>query len=113
RRAAAAEDRGRHGRAATPGHRPRARLQAAAMNRLGLRARVTATVAIGALLLSTAIAALSYQVIRSSMLFERERTAERTFFNNQATVRDRIGDPSTYGEALKFFEGRIPVLYDS
>jgi len=84
------------------------------MRPLGLRARVTATVAIGALVLSTAIAALSYQFIRGTLLGERERTATRTAFYDAAIVNARIGgtDPD-YVQILSSFDtgpGRRPVL---
>ena len=45
------------------------------MRRLGLRARVTAAFAIGALLLSAPMALVSYELTRRSLLDERERTA--------------------------------------
>jgi two-component system, OmpR family, sensor histidine kinase MtrB len=81
------------------------------MNRLGLRARITATVAIGALVLSTAIAVLSYQFIRTSMLQERQRVAQRTAFYNASLVGLRIAGPDPdYVAVLSAFQGRQPVL---
>lgn len=81
------------------------------MRPLGLRARVTATVAIGALMLSATIAALSYQFIRGSMLLERERTANRTAFYDASIVSARIsGSEPDYAQVLSVFEGRRPVL---
>ncbi len=47
------------------------------MRRPGLRARVTAGFAVGALLVSAAMALLSYQLTESFLLDERERTARR------------------------------------
>ncbi|MGC9670586.1 sensor histidine kinase [Planosporangium sp. 12N6] len=55
------------------------------MKRPGLRVRLMAGFAAGALLLSTSIAVLSYELTRRSLLAERERTAVRvTYFD--ATV---------------------------
>ena len=87
RRAAAAEDRGRPGQPAAPGDRARPRLQAAAMRRPGLRARVTAGFAVGALVLSASMALVSYELTRSSLLDERERTAMRAAYFDAAVVR--------------------------
>jgi signal transduction histidine kinase len=82
------------------------------MTPLGLRARVTATMAIGALVLSATIAAVSYQLIRITMLGERERTGERTAFANSVVVSARIGGPNPdYLQALGVFEGRRPQLH--
>lgn len=61
------------------------------MIRAGLRTRVTAAFTAGALLLSTAMALVSYQLTRTSLLDERERTAIRTAFLEAAVVRARLG----------------------
>lgn len=57
------------------------------MRRLGLRARVTAAFAIGALLLSALMALISYELVRRSLLDERERTALRAAYFDAAVVR--------------------------
>ncbi|SCF08235.1 Signal transduction histidine kinase [Micromonospora viridifaciens] len=57
------------------------------MNRLGLRARVTAAFAIGALLLAAAMALFSYDLTRRSLLEERERAAIRAAYFDAAIVR--------------------------
>jgi signal transduction histidine kinase len=56
------------------------------MRRLGLRARVTAGFAAGALVLSASMALLSYELTRSSLLAERERTATRTTYFDATVV---------------------------
>ncbi len=61
------------------------------MSPLGLGARVTVTVAVGALVLSAALATLSYQFIRTSLLDERERSANRITFYNASIVRGQLG----------------------
>ncbi len=83
------------------------------IGRLGMRARVTAIVAIGALVLSTAIAVLSYQIIRYSLLTERERTASRTAFADAAVVRNRLSSGTDVVDALRLLgtgTGRRPAL---
>ncbi|MEV4490647.1 HAMP domain-containing sensor histidine kinase [Micromonospora coxensis] len=57
------------------------------MRRLGLRARVTAAFAVGALLLSALMALVSYELVRRSLLAERERTAVRAAYFDAAVVR--------------------------
>lgn len=57
------------------------------MRRLGLRARVTAGFAVGALLLSAVMALVSYELTRRSLLQERERTALRAAYFDAAVVR--------------------------
>jgi two-component system, OmpR family, sensor histidine kinase MtrB len=57
------------------------------MRRLGLRARVTVVMAGGALILTTAVATLSYEFTRGSLLGERERTATRTTYFDATAVR--------------------------
>ncbi|MFF5175210.1 sensor histidine kinase [Micromonospora sp. NPDC000089] len=57
------------------------------MRRLGLRARVTAGFAVGALLLSAVMALVSYDLTRRSLLEERERTALRAAYFDAAVVR--------------------------
>jgi signal transduction histidine kinase len=56
------------------------------MRSAGLRTRVTAGFAAGALILSTLMAVVSYQMIRGSLLQERERTATRAAYYNAAVV---------------------------
>jgi signal transduction histidine kinase len=57
------------------------------MRRLGLRTRVTAIFAGGALALSASMALLSYHLTSSSLLSERERTATRTTYFDATVVK--------------------------
>ncbi|MER7890165.1 HAMP domain-containing sensor histidine kinase [Micromonospora sp. NPDC094482] len=57
------------------------------MTRLGLRARVSAGFAVGALLLAASMALFSYDLTRRSLLEERERTAVRAAYFDAAVVR--------------------------
>jgi hypothetical protein len=52
----------------------------------GLRARVTAAFAVGALLLSASMATASYELTRRSLLAERERTAVRAAYFDATVV---------------------------
>lgn len=60
------------------------------MKRAGLRTRVTAGFTAGAFLLSASMALVSYQLTRSSLLDERERTAVRAAYLEAAVVRARL-----------------------
>ncbi|NES13165.1 MULTISPECIES: cell wall metabolism sensor histidine kinase WalK [Micromonospora] len=64
------------------------------MTRLGLRARVTAAFAVGALLLAASMALFSYDLIRRSLLDERERTAVRAAYYDAAVVRSGLDTES-------------------
>ncbi|WP_199516637.1 sensor histidine kinase [Nucisporomicrobium flavum] len=70
--------------------------------KVGLRTRVSAAFAVGALLLSACVSMVSYELARSTLIHERERTALRaTYFD--ATVVD-AGLPSRssdVGEVLR------------
>jgi signal transduction histidine kinase len=88
-------------------------MRVAAVRRLGLRARITATLAIGALVLSTTIATLSYQLIRGSVLAERERTALRVTAYDWGVVSARLGPGTDPGEvlgSLRAGQGRRPLV---
>ncbi|MEO3748526.1 HAMP domain-containing sensor histidine kinase [Plantactinospora sp. B5E13] len=72
------------------------------MNRAGLRTRVTVGFAAGALLLSTTMALVSYQITRSSLLEDRERNAVRAAYLEAAVIRTRLGtDRPDVGETLR------------
>lgn len=62
--------------------------------RLGLRARVTATFAIGALLLSGALASITYFAVRASLLRDQETTATREAVANALIVRNGLASRS-------------------
>jgi two-component system sensor histidine kinase MtrB len=57
------------------------------MRRPGLRTRVTAGFAVGALLLSASMAGLSYDLTRRTLLASRERTAVRAAYQDAAVVQ--------------------------
>ncbi|HWG92902.1 MAG TPA: HAMP domain-containing sensor histidine kinase [Mycobacteriales bacterium] len=60
------------------------------MRRLGLRARITATFALGALALSAALSMASYQVVRQNLLDDRERSLVRSAYFDAAVVREGL-----------------------
>ncbi|MFG3417196.1 sensor histidine kinase [Micromonospora sp. NPDC048063] len=85
------------------------------MRRLGLRARVSAGFAVGALLLSASMALVSYELTRRSLLDERERTAVRAAYFDAAVVRTGLDteDPDVV-EVLRSLDtggNRRPLLH--
>ena len=84
------------------------------MRSVGLRARVTAGFAVGALMLSAVMAFASYQLISTSLLQERERTAIRAAYFNAAVVNAGLGgdqpDVADALQALDTGEAREPLL---
>ncbi|MEU4793913.1 HAMP domain-containing sensor histidine kinase [Micromonospora tulbaghiae] len=85
------------------------------MTRPGLRARVTAAFAVGALLLSTLMALFSYDLTRRSLLDERERTAVRAAYYDAAVVRSGLdtGTPDVVAvlRSLDTGSARRPLLH--
>lgn len=72
------------------------------MRRPGLRARVTAGFALGALLVSACVALLSYQLTEQFLLSQREATAQRTVFREAEIVRAALAtDPADIGAVLR------------
>jgi two-component system, OmpR family, sensor histidine kinase MtrB len=63
--------------------------------RLGLRARVTLTFAVGALGLSTLMAGITYFTARQTFLSERQAAEQRQAFANAALVQNALRSPST------------------
>lgn len=61
--------------------------------RLGLRSRVTLAFAFGALLLSAALCALSYFLVRNYLLDQRETSAVREAYLNAQLARDGLRSP--------------------
>lgn len=57
---------------------------------LGLRSRVTAAFGVGALLVSTALAAITYETARQYLLNERQSTAVHQTYVNAALVRTSV-----------------------
>ncbi len=69
---------------------------------LGLRARVTVTFALGALVLSAAMAALTYSTAREYFLRQRQDAVTRQAFDNAALVRSGLlAQPSDVLDLLK------------
>jgi signal transduction histidine kinase len=62
------------------------------VTRAGLRTRVTAGFAAGALMLSVVMALVSYQLTRDRLLEERERTVVRAALADAAVVREGLRD---------------------
>lgn len=69
------------------------------MKVIGLRARVSAAFAVGALLLSACISLVSYESTRNTLFAERERTAVRATYYDAAVVNAGIAgvDPDVLG----------------
>ena len=64
------------------------------VRRLGLRARITAVFALGALALSASLALTTYELTRTSLLAERERAAVRAAYLDAAFIRTGLGGES-------------------
>ncbi|MCM4085049.1 HAMP domain-containing sensor histidine kinase [Paractinoplanes hotanensis] len=84
------------------------------MKRAGLRTRVTAGFAAGALTLSAAMALVSYQLTRDMLIEQRERTLARAAISDAAVVRAGLdGDRPDIAQALRALdtgENRQAVL---
>lgn len=61
------------------------------MRRAGLRTRVVAAFSAGAMLLSAAVALISYQIIRESLVDARERSTVRAAYFDATVVRAELG----------------------
>ncbi|WP_026185132.1 sensor histidine kinase [Salinispora pacifica] len=85
------------------------------MRHLGLRARVTAGFAVGAALLASSMALISYDLTRRSLLDERERTAVRAAYFDAAVVRIGLNtDEPDVVEVLRSLDtgsSRRPLLH--
>ena len=83
-------------------------------SRLGLRARITLSFAIGALLLSALLSATTWALTRANLLNQRERAATVIVYQNAGIVQKRIS-PETDTQALLSSLtsplGAQPVLY--
>jgi two-component system sensor histidine kinase MtrB len=84
------------------------------MTRLGLRARVTVLFAGGALVLTTALAVTTYEVVRHNLVIERQRSAVRAAYFDAAVVRQGISsddaDVVAALRALDTGQGRRPLI---
>ena len=75
------------------------------MRRVGLRTRVTAVFAAGALALSAALAGTTYELVRTSLLEERERAAVRAATLDASLVRQGLsGDEPDISLVLRNLE---------
>ncbi len=68
--------------------------------RLGLRARVTAAFAIGAFVLSTLMAGITYFTARQTLLNDRQSAVQRQAFANASFVQSALRSPGTQVSAL-------------
>jgi two-component system sensor histidine kinase MtrB len=84
------------------------------LSRLGLRARVTALFALGALAVSATLAGITYQVTRQNLVDERERTLERSAYLDAVIVRQGLRvedvDPVSVLQALDIGDTRQPLI---
>jgi len=75
---------------------------------LGLRARVTATFAIGAFALSTLMAGITYFTARQTYLNERQGADQRQVFANALLVQNALRSPGADAEQLIGSAGPLP-----
>lgn len=68
--------------------------------RLGLRARVIVLFALGAMLLSFALALATYSVTRNNLVQERERSAIRSAFFDARVAEQGLGDPTAQPDVV-------------
>jgi two-component system, OmpR family, sensor histidine kinase MtrB len=78
---------------------------------LGLRARVTATFAIGAFALSTLMAGITYFTARQSYLNERQGADQRQTFANALLVQNALRSSTTSPDQLIGSTGPLPGSY--
>lgn len=87
------------------------------MRRLGLRARVTAAFALGALVLSVVLATLTYELVRTEAMRSEQSADDRQAFVSANLIRSglRTADPDVplLLSGLAVPSGSIPVLYGS
>lgn len=83
--------------------------------RLGLRARASAVFGLGALGVSSLLATATYELTRTSLVAERERTAVRAAYFDAAVVRQGLGsDASGIVDVLRSLDtgqARRPLIY--
>ncbi len=89
-------------------HRPR---RTRLSEGLGLRARVTATFAIGAFALSALMAGITYFTARQSYLNERQGADQRQTFANALLVQNALRSPGTQPDQLIGSAGPLPGSY--
>lgn len=90
-------------------------LRALPARRLGLRARVTLVFALGALLLSALLAGITFAVVRTNLLAQRESTALNQAYTNAGFVRNRLpADATTLNgilASLRTTGGSNPIIF--
>ncbi len=76
------------------------RLRRIRVGRLGLRARITLSFALGALILSSLLAGVTFAVVRSTVVRQREDNAIRQAYVNASTLAPRlaVANPDVQGE---------------
>jgi signal transduction histidine kinase len=84
--------------------------------RLGLRARVTAAFALGALFTAALLAATTFGISREQLIRQRESAAQIPFFNNARIVREQLrtsGEIDAQGllQGLQTVSGSRPILF--
>ncbi len=86
------------------------------LRRLGLRARVTAVFALGALLVSTALAGITFWTARQYFLRQRESTDLGQAYVNASFVRSALRSPNTdipqLLDSVDSVPGSHSILYD-
>lgn len=90
------------------------------MNRLGLRARITLTFVLGAMLLAAMLSAITYGLTREILLRQRDASAVNRVFSNAIIVRGDLStttsDPAGFDTLLASLptpEGAQPVIYSA
>ena len=91
------------------------RQQTRLSRRLGLRARVTAAFTIGALVLSTLMAGITYFTARQTLLSDRESAEQRQAFANASIIQSALRAPGTQVSELigsvDTLPGSLSVLF--
>jgi two-component system sensor histidine kinase MtrB len=86
-------------------------------SRLGLRARVTATFAVGAFVLSALLAGITYFSARQAFVNERQSAAQHQAFVNASFVQNALkspgADPVQTLESVDALSGSHSVLYNN
>ena len=84
--------------------------------RLGLRARVTAAFALGAMFTAALLAATTFGISREQLIRQRESSAQVPFFNNARIVQEQLRtsgeiDAQDLLQGLQTASGSRPVLF--
>ena len=83
-------------------------------HRLGLRARLTVSFALGALLLSAILSFTAWGLTRQNLLAQRDETAEARAFNNASYVSKGLGSKAGVEKLIASLPkgaGAQPVIY--